>query len=154
MKHASDLELIELVAGRLPADRQEAVEAHLAACDECSRRRDAVRQTWDALGDWQIPAGRDLAPAVQAAAAREAAASSRRLPLLLRLAASILIAVGAGHVAGRLAAPALHPVRPATAADEEAAAESLSLGVLEQVSPTGLPETLLGVEEPPDEEVS
>ena len=154
MDHATDIELIELVAGRLTADRQAAVAAHLAACPECARRRDAIRATWDALGDWQVAPGRDLAPAILAAA--RAPAWRERAKPFLRVAASVLIAIGVGHAAGRWAWPALQgQSRPEpVAAEEQEAAQSLSLGVLEQVSPTGIPEALLGADELTDEEAT
>ena len=40
MDHATDIELIELVAGRLPSARRQAVEDHLLRCDSCRQRRD------------------------------------------------------------------------------------------------------------------
>jgi anti-sigma factor RsiW len=154
MKHATEIELIELAAGRLPAEHQADLAAHLAACPECARRRDEILATWDALGDWQVEPGRDLAPDVLAAA--RAPGWRKRARPVLRIAASVLIAIGVGHAAGRWAWPALEgqpSPRPA-AAEEQAAAQGLSLGVLEQVTATGIPEALLGAEESTDEEAS
>ena len=176
MSHIADAELTELASDMLPPDRRAAVQAHLVDCEPCRDRYGAVAQTWRLLGEWQAPEReRDLAPAVVDAARREhaaprAAGAWRRALPALRTAAAVLVSIGIGHAAGRLAARPATPaadrtpvavgvVRPteddatsqtaaAARADAEAADESLSLDVFESGSPAGMAEALLGAHEP------
>ena len=111
MKHINDIELTEYAAGNLTGARAEEVREHIAACPECSQRMGEMGKLWDALGDWKVPtAEHDVADRVIALAREEQAdlgqsagthAVRMRLPLqILRVAASIIIAVGVGHKLG------------------------------------------------------
>lgn len=125
MEHISEIELIEYVAGRLIASRQEEVREHITACEECSGRwREAV-ETWNVLGQWNVDAGdRDVAGRIIARA--EEAESSRKQPRLprilrvgllrtaLRVAASIIIAIGVGHQLGRYSVTGSMPSAPSS----------------------------------------
>ena len=170
MSHIADADLIELASGSLPPERRAAVEAHLAGCAPCRDRCEDAAHTWRLLGEWRAPERqRDLAPAVVEAARREQAAARaasgwRRAR---RMAAAVLLSIGIGHAAGRLAARPAPPAAdraPAaveaasgddaasqTAAAAAAADESLSLGVFEHGSPAGMAEALLGTREPAKE---
>ncbi len=153
MKHAADIDLIELAAGRLPPERREAVEGHLAACEACRERLAAAAATWDTLGAWEVtPPEVELAEGVQAAARRAAsgqtaAGSWRRVAL--RLAAAVAVGAGVGHAAARLARS---PSELAAEPDPADVAHSLRLAALEQGTPTGLAEAVLGIEDSTDEE--
>ncbi|MBN2136882.1 MAG: zf-HC2 domain-containing protein [Sedimentisphaerales bacterium] len=115
MGHISEIELIEYVAGRLDASRREEVRAHIEGCEECLGRRREIAETWDALGQWDVDtAGRDVAVrTVTLAEQGDGNSGQARLarilraglvPRVLRVAASIIIAVGVGHKLGRYSA--------------------------------------------------
>jgi len=153
MKHAADIDLIELAAGRLPPERRQAVEDHLAACEACRKRLAAVAGTWDALGAWAVtPPEVDLAEAVQDAARRHAsgeAGAGSWHRVALRLAAAVAIGAGVGHAVARLArAPSDLAAEP----DPADVAHSLRLAAFDQGTPTGLAEAVLGIEDSTDEE--
>ena len=154
MDHVTDIEIIELVAGNLPAGRQSAVERHLQVCPDCRSRRDELARTWHVLGQWRVEAsGRDLRPRIERALGRRAAGVpaktwGSRVLAGLRAAAAVLLAVGIGHLAGRWTRPSGsgpgEAGPPAVArVTESAVAESLHFGVIQQVSPAGLAESVL-----------
>jgi len=166
VKHAKDLELLDLLAGKLAADSRESVEAHIASCPECARRREDLRATWRLLGEWKVESpGVDLLPGIRAAIEKseEGRASTvpRRLNLrvVLRAAAAVLIAVLVGHIAGRSVRPGsgLLPGTPPplTPEDREEALETaLYLDVMMSASPAGLAESLLQEDgDEPEEEM-
>ncbi len=112
MKHINDIELTEYVAGKLTASRTEEVREHLAACQECSDRWRKALEVWNTLGQWSVDtAGHDVAGRITALA--EKAERQQRqgekshvlwiglLPVVLRVAASIIITVGVGHKLGK-----------------------------------------------------
>ena len=154
MRHAEEIELVELAAGNLPAGRQTAVRDHLGQCPECNRRFDELRRTWQALGRWTVePAGCDVGPAV--AAALRADVRPRLtprfgpwVPVAARAAASIALAVAVGYTAGRLSGPAPPGAAPTLgpAPSEQVAASALHLELLETVTPAGLAEAILGAD--------
>ena len=112
MKHVNDIEMIEYVAGKLTASRNEEVREHIAACEECSDRRRKAVEVWNALGKWSVDtAEHDVTQRITAIAEEE---ERRRkphknarelqiglLPVGARVAASIIIAVGVGHKLGK-----------------------------------------------------
>ena len=111
MKHVSDIEVIEYVAGRLTASRHEEVREHIAVCQECSGRWKETVETWNALGQWDVDTT-DHDAATRIIALAEKAERSQKphkirrllrvrfLPAMVRVAASIIIAVGVGHKLG------------------------------------------------------
>jgi len=112
MKHVDDIELMEYIAGNLTASRDGEVREHLATCEECSERRREAAETWKALGQWDVDtADHDIAGRITALAenaGREQRQSEkihvlrvRFLPVVLRVAASVIIAVGVGHRLGK-----------------------------------------------------
>lgn len=114
MKHASEIELLEYIAGKLAGPQGERLRRHIAQCSDCSARHDQARRTWDILGQWPVDAApHHVAGRVEALAAREKtpARSATKAPIALRprifaalrIAAAVLIAAGAGHLLGRLA---------------------------------------------------
>jgi anti-sigma factor RsiW len=108
MEHARDIELIELAAGRLDADREKALNGHLRQCAQCREKFDRVRQTWDILGAWEVPAsrrGEPLGPSTEAAPreknGRRSVLRSVGLVAALRFAAALAVAVPMGYWGGR-----------------------------------------------------
>jgi anti-sigma factor RsiW len=112
MKHINDIDLMEYVAGKLSAARNEQVQEHMAACNECSDRWRKAVELWNTLGQWDVDTtGRDLTESVTAIADQEEQVSIKQnnihklwkdfLPAVLRVAASIIIAVGVGHKLGK-----------------------------------------------------
>ncbi len=112
MKHVNDIELIEYVAGKLTASRNEEVREHMAACEECSDRRRKAVEVWNALGQWSVDtADHDVTQRITAIAEEEERSRKQHknthdmqigfLPALVRVAASIIIALGVGHKLGK-----------------------------------------------------
>ena len=112
MKHVNDIELIEYVAGNLAESRDGEVREHLAACEECSARRLEADEMWNALGQWSVDtADHDIAGRITALAEKTDRDQRQHkklhvlrlgfLPVVLRVAASIVIAVGVGHRLGK-----------------------------------------------------
>jgi hypothetical protein len=111
MEHLDDIELIEYVAGNLAEPRAAEVREHIAACQECSQRVREADKLWNTLGHWEVePARHDVAGRMTTLAHEDRAEAVhgpatyvlRKEFLLqaLRVAASILIAVGLGHKLG------------------------------------------------------
>jgi len=85
---------------------------HIAACEECSVRWQKALEVWNMLGQWSVDtADHDVAGRI-IALAEEAERKQRQsekahvlrvglLPVVLRVAASIIIAIGVGHKLGR-----------------------------------------------------
>ena len=112
MKHVDDIELMEYVAGNLTAARYGEVKEHLAMCEECSRRRREATRMWKALGQWDVDTtDHDVAARItvlaenaghkQRQSERTHTLRVRFLPVVLRVAASVIIAVGVGHRLGK-----------------------------------------------------
>jgi len=125
MKHVNEIELIEYVAGKLNALGNEKVREHLEACKECSVRWRKEVEVWNTLGQWSVDtAGHDVAGRITALA-EEAEREQKQgekthvlrvglLPVVLRVAASIIIAVGVGHKLGKYSVTGNAPRDPAS----------------------------------------
>ncbi len=112
MKHINDIELTEYVAGKLTASRTKEVREHMVACKECSDRWHKAVELWNALGQWSVDTtGHGVAGRITALA-EEAERQQRQsekthvlrigfLPVILRVAASIIITIGVGHKLGK-----------------------------------------------------
>jgi anti-sigma factor RsiW len=122
MEHVNEIELIEYVSGKLNALGTEKVREHLEACKGCSVRWRKAVEVWDTLGQWSIDtAGHDVADRITAIAEREQKQSEKThilpigfLPAVLRIAASIIIAVGVGHKLGNYSVTRNAPKEPAS----------------------------------------
>ncbi len=112
MKHINEIELTEYVAGKLTASRSEEVREHISACRECSDRWRQAVELWDTLGQWSVDtADHDVAQRITAIAEeteRQKGQSEKTnilrvglLPVILRIAASIIITIGVGHKLGK-----------------------------------------------------
>jgi len=112
MKHVDDMELMEYIAGNLAATRYGEVKEHVAMCEECSQRRREAAEMWKALGQWDVDTTDHDVAARITVLAENAGGKPRRsekthvlrlrfLPVVLRVAASVIIAVGVGHRLGK-----------------------------------------------------
>ena len=107
---------IAYLSGELTHDRRAAIEAHLAACEQCRTEYDAVRVALAAVADW--PRNPQLPPSLER---RLLANVPRRRsgPWARRIAAVLALALvgGGGFAAGRATVPpptTLSPVSPDT----------------------------------------
>ena len=137
MKHVNDIEMIEYVAGKLTASRNEEVREHMAACEECSERWRKAVEVWNALGQWSVDtADHDVAGRITAIAEEEERSRKQYrkardlrigfLPAVVRVAASIIIAVGVGHKLGKYSVTGS---TPKTAASENRPEYLAALGL-------------------------
>jgi len=112
MEHLSDIELIEYVAGRLPATKSKQARQHIAQCNECSSRWKDTLEVWNTLGQWHIDtSAHQVADRVLVSAAKiERDRRQRRtafIPLrksvvaALRIAAAIIITISGGYLLGK-----------------------------------------------------
>lgn len=108
MEHAREIELIELTAGRLEAERERVVRAHVEDCPTCQAKLQDIQRTWDLLGAWQVqPAMRvDVAKVGTPSRAHEqrSGAFIIRFPsirVVTRIAAAIGVSVLIGYTGGR-----------------------------------------------------
>ena len=77
MEHASEIDLIELTAQRLAAEREKAVRAHLDDCPACRAKLQDMRKTWDLLGAWQVGLPEAIARTAGAPALARASTGTR-----------------------------------------------------------------------------
>jgi anti-sigma factor RsiW len=109
MEHISDIELIEYVAGNLTEHRIAEVREHMAECSQCSQHTQQMEKLSNVLGTWEVEtaehgvADRVIALAKEAEHSQPVAVRDRIvrfMPQVLRVAASIIIAIGLGHKLG------------------------------------------------------
>ena len=109
MEHIAEIELIEYLSGNLTQSRAAEVQEHMAECPQCSQNIEQMQKLSDTLGLWEIEtAGHDVAQRVinrvqESQSGRYSATRNRLvrfIPQVLRVAASIIIAVGLGHKLG------------------------------------------------------
>ena len=126
-------DLIRLVAGELSEEDRARVTAHVSGCARCAEARRQLLATWEALdADAIVPPGNDLTDRVLTAAQRPARAAY--WPQAARVAATVLLAVGAGVVAGVLA-PARQPVVTAPQVPTQEVVTGLGLDLLSDDMP-------------------
>lgn len=107
MQHLTGTFLTRYLAGELSSEEMAAWQAHVRVCEECSRELIQYQQMWNLLGAWdEKPPVRDLRAEIldrlDAEACQPLPAVSRfRWSRLMRVAASLAIAVGAGYAAAR-----------------------------------------------------
>jgi anti-sigma factor RsiW len=123
----TESELIRLLRAELPPARTQQIQSHLSQCESCRATIAELQQIWDALGLCQ-PTRSPARPDDDMFVARVVhAARLEQLKLLRRpaiawqrakVAAAILLAAGAGVLAGSIvpvSSPSLHPSRVAVA---------------------------------------
>jgi lipopolysaccharide biosynthesis regulator YciM len=120
MKHINDIEMQQYIAGKLSTSGKEKVQMHLMKCRECSQRWRKAVDLWDVLGQWDIDTiGHNVADRVIALAEKENRNKTKNdnilklwkeyLPAVLRVAASIIIAMGVGYKLGRYSVTGFTP---------------------------------------------
>ena len=154
MEHLARTELIDLIRGRVPDERRPRMEQHVAACESCRTLRDECARLYDVLGEWTEDGGdADLWPVIEQRLNEPTIirieTSRSRIAALGRVAAMVALGVGLGAAGGfwsaRSAPPAVPPI------DETTAVENLGLTLLFDTSATGLPITLVELEDDQNE---
>jgi len=132
MDHLTDKQLLnELTRPGL----DKALTEHMAICKECAAKLQALRSPWDVLGQWTLDTPDiDLTDQVLARAQTNASIYLKQPKALIRIAASVIIGVGAGSWLGQTIA---QPV------SDEQVTEAMYLDVLTLNSSTGLTSPLL-----------
>jgi len=108
MNCPTDTIWIEHAAGRCEAEQAEALEAHLASCSQCAQRFAELRQLDAMLDAWQAPPMRNDLWAgihqrvVERDAPQPVVARLGGWGFAWRAAAVIALAVGLGHLTGRV----------------------------------------------------
>ncbi|MBP7049380.1 MAG: hypothetical protein KBE65_00015 [Phycisphaerae bacterium] len=117
MEHAREIELVELAAGRLDAQREQTILAHVRQCSQCREKLDGLRRTWEVLGAWEVWPPEHLAPPEALLTAGHGKRDLSRpvvhlfgVRMALRFAAAILIATAAGYAGGRWTGRRASPV--------------------------------------------
>ena len=134
MDHLTDKQLLNMLTDSAP---DLGVTEHVADCDSCAQRLQALKVPWDVLGQWAIDTpGLDVTDQVlsKAQAQNNRSIMWQQPQALIRIAASIIIGVGAGSWLGRSTA---QPV-----SDQEVT-EAMYLDVLTLNSSTGWTSPLL-----------
>ena len=144
MRCPSTFEILELVSGRLAADQKLLLDQHLSDCADCRSVAEELGATSRTLGGWQVdPCGHDLVTGVLAGAEHDrhgpALFSARRLTAM-RIAASVLIAVGMGIAAGSALPVKTGRVQSlaASAVSPEQVEQAIGLSDLGRAAATGL----------------
>ncbi|UCD56410.1 MAG: hypothetical protein JSV16_11310 [Candidatus Hydrogenedentota bacterium] len=112
MEHINDNELLEYVSERLPDTKSQQFQRHMAECGECRKRYQNAVDVWETLGQWHVDSsGHEIADRIEALATKNRSGQqesrTRTIPFrssfkaALRIAATIIIAVGGGHLLGR-----------------------------------------------------
>ncbi len=111
MEHINDIELQEYVSGTLPEAKAQQFRRHIDGCDACKNRYRDTANLWNALGQWSVdPSGHEIADRIEALAAesqsnRKAGRTkiipfTRSIPMAIRVAAAIILAIWGGHRLG------------------------------------------------------
>ncbi|UCF44226.1 MAG: zf-HC2 domain-containing protein [Planctomycetota bacterium] len=106
-----DTELIAYISGGLTQSARDAVQKHISECEGCGRRVEEMAELWDVLGEWGVEAGgHEVADRIEAVSATLERPTERKwrdyvfregvLPASIRIASSIIIAVGVGNRLG------------------------------------------------------
>ncbi len=107
LNHISDADLTLMVSGHMDKPQRDQAQEHLHGCDDCSRRMESLRQTWDQLGEWDVPTPTpDVTEQVLARVTASGRAVSpvkpRAIPRLTRIAAALALSGLLGVVAGTI----------------------------------------------------
>ena len=113
MKCISDIELMEFIADKLTPAQKEQVQKHLASCDKCTKRFQDASRLWNTLGRWKVDTtAHNIADRVVASIEKSVSDDKQsKKPYIvkrvfwvdvLRIAASIIIAISAGQILGKI----------------------------------------------------
>jgi len=113
MKCLNDIEIMDFISGKLEPERRNEVQEHISSCTQCSERVQESSMLWDTLGQWDIDiTDHNIADKVIASA--QESVQIRKHPKLLnkrdflidvlKIAASIIIAIGIGQKLGKISA--------------------------------------------------
>jgi hypothetical protein len=132
MDHLTDKQLLRML-NQSTADH--AVNGHLAGCNSCAQRLQALKAPWDVLGQWTLDAPDvDLTDQVLSRMKGNRPIYLQQPQAMIRIAASIIIGVGVGSWLGQSVA------RPVS---DQQVAEAMYLDVLTLNSSTGWTAPLL-----------
>lgn len=140
MEHVRQIELIQLVANELADPRRAEVERHLAECSACQALFGQQAALWRTLGQWSPEfAERELFTGIEQRLGIAPHGVWSNVVRVSRVAAAIIIGVGAGYGVARYWQP-VKASQPAVASTENelAATEAFGLQYFEDVSPAGL----------------
>jgi predicted anti-sigma-YlaC factor YlaD len=142
MDHVNDSQMLELLGEHLPETEHRQLMAHIDQCDRCREYWQQLSDSWNLLGDWDIDTTDvDLRARIMARVQQNTDIQWHQAGSLLKVAASILIAVSVGHVAGRLyRANAPHTT-------DQQIVQAMHLGILSPNSATGWSDPLLQTDE-------
>ena len=113
MKCLNDIEIMEFISDKLDAEHKAEVQEHLAGCTDCSRRAKETSTLWDTLGHWEIDtSSHNIADKVIASIEKSEStqkhtkffAKHEFLMDALKIAASVIIAIGIGQKLGKISA--------------------------------------------------
>ena len=143
MDHLENRQMLEMLAGQVPSGQVDAGKRHMAECAQCRLRWEDLQATWGDLGQWDFQASDydftasilEKVPRAQAIADAPAVRFFR-LSSMVRIAASVLLGLFVGHLAGRIPATGLTP-------SEQDIVQAMHLETLTLSSSTGFGEPLL-----------
>lgn len=134
MEHPTDREILDALAGQPEA--LSILQDHLAACESCRNRMQEFQRTWDVLGEWTVEAPDiDLTADILKQAGKVRSIYLWQPGTLLRIAASIIVGIGAGS---------LTALSMRAEISSEQVSEAMHLDVLAVNSSTGWTGPLLG----------
>jgi predicted anti-sigma-YlaC factor YlaD len=134
-------DLVRLVASEPEHPRRVDVERHLAECPLCRARFSQHEALWRTLGEWapDLPKAELITGIELKLRGAQPALRLFWFRQVTRIAAAVLIGVGAGHGAARIWLPEQpSPSSVAGAAHQKAATDALGIEYLEEASPAGL----------------
>jgi anti-sigma factor RsiW len=135
--------LLRLMGGRLDDPAAARLEAHLAHCPPCRDELAELRRIEGLLGEWTVPTDRvNLREPVLAGAAAQPGLSTHRIwakrMAAARVAASVLLAMGLGILAGALVPVYRGPSAPSGGVSAEVVLDSMGIRELGRAAGTGL----------------
>jgi predicted anti-sigma-YlaC factor YlaD len=156
MEHVRQTDLIRFMASEPEDPHRGEVQRHLAECPACRALFGQYAALWRTLGEWAPDLPQlDLQPGIERKL-REAQPATHpfwfRVRRVTRVAAAILVGVGAGYGAAHSWPLSRSSETTTAAAEEEAAADALGIQYLEDASPAGLYATLSDQTAAPDAE--
>lgn len=156
MKHPREIELIRFARGEQEGPSAAEIANHIGRCSACRRLVDEQRRVGAALEVWQ-PERPDaelwarIEGRIEAGEPRVIVSPWARAGRVARVAAAVVLAVGCGHLAGRMTWWTPLPPEPAPLTEEQAA-EVLGLDELVEPSASGIADAWFGLIADEDEE--